>query len=118
MEQPRFDFSVVKRLGWILAIRRAVFRQHNRSPEPLSITLLAPHYKDGMERMYSDMARVTRFVKPDPMDAEALGKAELAKEMNKGAYKAIANPWDELDVIAVALQDYQAEELRPNRERV
>ena len=79
--------------------------------------MLAPHYKDGMERMYSDLARVTRFVTPPPLDVEVLG-AELAVEMNKGAYRAIANPWDEEDVIAVALQDYQAEELRPNRERV
>ena len=46
-QQPRLDFSVVKRLGWILAISRAVVRQHNRSPEPGSITLLAPHYKYG-----------------------------------------------------------------------
>ena len=38
--------------------------------------------------------------------------------MNKDAYRAIASPWDEEDVIAAALQDYQAEELRPNREWV
>ena len=63
------------------------------------------------------MARATRFVTPPPLDVEVLG-TELAAEMNKGAYRAIANPWDEEDVIAAALQDYQAEELRPNRERV
>jgi hypothetical protein len=78
--------SVVKKLGWILGIRRAVFAQHNRPLVPGSITLLAPHYKEGMERMYSDLARVTRFVKPDSMDAEAIGSAEVAEQMNKGAY--------------------------------
>ena len=38
------------------------------------------------------MARATRFVMPPPLDAKVLG-AELAVEMNKGAYRAIANPW-------------------------
>jgi hypothetical protein len=68
-EHPRLDFSVVKILGWILAIRRAVFRQHNRSPEPESITLLAPHYKEGVGRMYSDFARATRFIQLVPLEA-------------------------------------------------
>ena len=80
--------------------------------------MLPPHCKEGMERMYPDLARVTRFVKPDPMDAEALGSNELAKEMNKGPYRAIVNLWDEDDFSAAAAQDFDAEELRPNRERV
>ena len=80
--------------------------------------MLAPHYKQGMERMCSDLARVTRFVQPDSMDAEAIGSAEVAEQMNKGAYWAIANPWDEEDVIAAALKDYDADDLRPSRERV
>ena len=63
------------------------------------------------------MARAARFATPSPLDVEVLG-TEQAVEMNKGAYRAIANPWDEEDVIAVALQDYQAEEQRPNREWV
>ena len=69
---------------WILGIRRAVCTLHNRSPVPGSITLLAPHYKQGMERMYSDLARATRFVKPEPTDAEDIGSAEVAKQMNQG----------------------------------
>ena len=101
-----------------MAIRRAVFTRHNRSPEPGSITLLAPHNKEGMERMYSDLARAMRLVKPDPMAAEARGSDELAKEMNKGSYRATANPLDEDDFIAAAAQDFDAEELRANRERV
>ena len=87
-------------------------------PEPGSITLLAPRYKEGMERMYSDLARVTRFVKPDPMGAEALGSDELAKEMNNGSYRAIANPSDEEDFIAAAAQDFDDDVLRPNHEWV
>ena len=75
-----------------MAILRAVFRQHNRSPEPGSITLLAPHHKDGMDKMHFDLQRATRFVTFAPLGAEILG-AELAVEMNKGAYRAIANPW-------------------------
>ena len=54
-----------------------------------------------MERMYPDLARVTRFVKPDPMDAEALGSNELAKDIHKGLYRATANLWDEDDFIAL-----------------
>ena len=46
--------------------------------------MLAPNYKEGMEMMYSDLARATRFVTPPPLDEEVLG-AELAAEMNKGA---------------------------------
>ena len=79
--------------------------------------MLAPHYKEHMEKMYSDLARATRFVTPHPLDVEILGH-DLVVEMNKSAYRTLANPWDEEDVIAVALQDYQAEELWPNRERV
>ena len=67
--------------------------------------MLAPHYKDGMGWVYSDLARAT------------IG-TELVAEMNKSAYRTLANPLDEEDVIAVALQDYQAEEQRPNRELV
>ena len=61
--------------------------------------MLAPYYKDGMDNMYSDLQRATRFVTLAPLDAEVLG-AELAAEMNKGAYRAIANLWDEEAVIA------------------
>ena len=67
--------------------------------------------------MYSDLQRATRFVTLAPLDAEVVG-AELAVEMNTSAYRTIANPWDEKGVIEAALQDYQAEELWPNRERV
>ena len=77
--------------------------------------MLAPNYKQGMEMMYSDLARVTRFVKPEPIDAEDIGSAEVAKQMNEGAYRAYANPWGEEDVIAVAAKGYDQ---RPNRERV
>ena len=44
---------------------------------------------------------------PHLLDVEVLG-TELAVEMNKGAYRAIAIPCDEEDVMAAALQDYQA----------
>ena len=54
--------------------------------------MMAPHYKDGMVNMYSDLQRVTRFATLAPLDAEVLG-AELAAEINKGAYRAIANLW-------------------------
>ena len=80
--------------------------------------MLAPRHKEGMDRMHSDLARVTRFVKPLPLEAEALGSAELAEDTSVGLYRAIANPWDEDDFIAVAVQDFDAEELRRNRERV
>ena len=56
---------------------------------------MAPHYKEGVDRMYSDLARVTRFVKPGPVGAEDIGSAEVAKQMNEVAYRALANPWDE-----------------------
>ena len=79
--------------------------------------MLAPHYKDGMDNMYSDLQRATRIVTLALLDAEYFG-TELTAELNKGAYRVIANPWGEKEVIAVALQDYQAEELWPNRERV
>ena len=80
--------------------------------------MLAPHYKEGMDRMHSDLARVTRFAKPLPLEAEAVGDADLEVDLNKGSYRAIANPWDEDDFIAVAAQDFGAKDLRPNRERV
>ena len=67
--------------------------------------------------MYYDLQRAMRFVPLAPLDAEVLG-TELAVELNKSAYRVIANPWYEKDLIEVALQDYQAEELWPNRERV
>ena len=57
-----------------------------------SITLLAPHYKDGMDNMYSDLQPAMRFVTLAPLGAEVLG-AELAAEINKGAYRAIAKLW-------------------------
>ena len=50
---------------WILNIRRAVLTGQNRSPVPGSITLLAPHYKEGMERMYASLRRVVGYVQPD-----------------------------------------------------
>jgi hypothetical protein len=66
VQQPRLDFSTVKKLAWILGIRRALFMQYDRSPVPGSIMLLAPHYKQGLEGMYSDLALVTRLVTPGP----------------------------------------------------
>ena len=38
--------------------------------------------------------------------------------MNKGSYRAIANPWYEDDFITVAAQDFDAGELQPNPERI
>ena len=80
--------------------------------------MLSPHYKEGMERMYSDLARATKFMKPLLLESEAFGNAELEEDLNKGSYRAMANPWDEDDFIAVAVQDFDAEDLRPVRERV
>ena len=34
------------------------------------MTLLAPHYKEGVDKMYSDMAAVIRFVRPAPIDED------------------------------------------------
>ena len=68
--QRRVDFMVIKQLAWIQGIRRAVLDQHNRSPVPGSVTLLAPHYTDGIEKMYSDMAAVIRYVRPDPIEED------------------------------------------------
>ena len=57
-------------MAWILRIRREVFERFNRSPVPGSVTLLAPHYKDGVEKMYLDMAAVIRYVRPAPIDED------------------------------------------------
>ena len=80
--------------------------------------VLAPHYKEGVDRMHSDLARATRFVKLVPLEADALGDVHLEEEMNRGSYRAIANPWDEDDFIAVAVKEFDAEELRPKPARV
>ena len=53
---------------------------------------MAPQYKGGMDKMYSNLQRATQFVTLAPLDAEVLG-TELALEMNNGAHRAIANPW-------------------------
>ena len=65
--QPRVGINVVKQMAWVLKIRRAVFERYNRSPVPGSVTLLAPHYKEGVDKMHSDMAEVIRFVSPSPI---------------------------------------------------
>ena len=73
------DISLVKQLGWVLTIRRTVLARHDRSPDPGSALLLAPHYKDGMELIYNDISKVLRFV-PDPMPADALGSSAVAED--------------------------------------
>ena len=80
--------------------------------------MLAPHYKQGLERMCSDLARVTRLITPDPMGPDDIGSAEFAEQVNKSAFMNVANPWDEEDIIAAAVHNYDAPDLRPNRERV
>ena len=57
-QQARVDLTLVKALGWILNIRRQVLTEQNRSLGSGSITLLAPHYKEGMEKMYASLRRV------------------------------------------------------------
>ena len=46
--------------GWILHIRLAVLAIHDRSPVPGSVTLLAPHYREGMELIYEGVRQVRR----------------------------------------------------------
>eukprot|EP00974_Lingulodinium_polyedra_P103331 10005113-Lingulodinium_polyedra.AAC.1 len=70
---------LVKQLGWFWGIRRAVLAQHNVSPFPGQITLLALHYKEGMERMYSDLARAIRYAKPTPFRPEDISSTEFAR---------------------------------------
>ena len=38
---------------------------------------------------------------------EMLGDPTFTKEVNKGAYMVLANPWDEEDVKKTALQGYE-----------
>ena len=85
-QQPRVDMMLVKRLGWILELRRATLSQHNRSPVPGSVTLLAPHYKHGMDKMYADIRAVARFVQPDPITGFGVLDSTFANDLNKGAY--------------------------------
>ena len=68
-------------------IRRRVLARHDRSPVPGSVTLLAPWYKEGVELMYTDMRKVTRYVASDPMPQEvladldpSLGSTDAAKD--------------------------------------
>ena len=63
-----------------MLIRRKVLEQHNRSLVPGSVVLLAPHYRDGMESIYTDMSKVLRRVVPDPIPADALGSSALAED--------------------------------------
>ena len=42
--------------------------------------MLAPHYRDGMESIYTDMSKVLRRVVPDPIPADALGSSALAED--------------------------------------
>ena len=62
-----------------MRIRRKVFARHDRSPIPGSVSLLAPHYREGMEMVYTDMRKVIRFVQPDPMPAAAIGSSDMAQ---------------------------------------
>ena len=55
---------------------------------------------------------------PDPVDPDDIGSTEFAKQMNKGAWLNVANPWDEEEIIAAAVEDYDAPDLQPNREQV
>eukprot|EP00974_Lingulodinium_polyedra_P110325 10672156-Lingulodinium_polyedra.AAC.1 len=64
-------------------MRRAFLEEHNRSPPvPGWITLLAPLYEEGMERMYSDLARA-RYVKPEPVDEKAISSASLPQDLSE-----------------------------------
>ena len=38
---------------------------------------------------------------------EKLGDPTFTKEVNQGAHRVLANPWDEEDVKKIALQSYQ-----------
>ena len=38
---------------------------------------------------------------------EKVGDPAFAKELNKGVYRVLANPWDEEDVKKTALQGYE-----------
>eukprot|EP00974_Lingulodinium_polyedra_P111818 10815165-Lingulodinium_polyedra.AAC.1 len=76
----------VKQLGCVLGIRRAVLAQHDVSPVPGQITCLAPRYMEGMERMYSDLARVIRYVGPTPFRPEGVGITGFTQELSKPFY--------------------------------
>ena len=71
-----------------------------------------------MDRIQSDLEWATRFIKRVPLEADALGDVDFEEKMNRGLYGTIANPWDEDDFIAVAVKEFDAEELRPNPARV
>eukprot|EP00974_Lingulodinium_polyedra_P027984 2703104-Lingulodinium_polyedra.AAC.1 len=68
-----------------------------------------------MERMYSDLERVIRYVKPKPVGETAIGNATLSHDLSEGAWKVLADPWDEEEIQKAAGQAY---DLKPNRERV
>jgi multiple sugar transport system permease protein len=97
--QPRIELSLVKKLNWILTIRRQVFTECHRSHVPGSIALLAPNYKLGLEKMWTSLARVTRFIEDD-------NGASTKKP--QGAWMTIANPWDEEETIQYAVENYTA----------
>ena len=96
----------MKKLNWILTIRRAVFTECNRSLAPGSIALLAPNYKQGLEKMYASLARVTRFIEED-------NGASTKKP--QGAWMTIANPWDEEETIEAAVENLPQ---KPTRDKV
>ncbi len=116
--QLRIDVSLVKMLGWVLELRRATLQQFNRSPVSGSITLLAPHYKEGMEKMYADIKRVARYVVPDQITAAGIGDQAVADDLNKGVFMCLALPWDEDETVEAAVKGYEAGRLQPCRERV
>ena len=94
-QQPRVAMRLVKMLGWILELRRATLTQHDRSPVPGKVTLMAPHYKQGVEKLYADIKAVARLVKPAPLTGFGDLDPTFSKDLNKGTHQCLAAPCDE-----------------------
>ena len=64
--EPRVGLGLVKKLMWILQIRRKVLEKDGRPPTPETFDLLGGSlYKEAVDLMHADMRAVLRFVKPE-----------------------------------------------------
>ena len=68
--------------------------------------MLAPNYKLGLEKMWTSLARVTRFIEED--NGPSTKKPQ-------GAWMTIANPWDEEETIEAAVENLPQ---KPTRDKV
>ena len=82
VDKPRLTDTPLEQLvlDWILGIRRKTMARHGRRPVPGLVTLLAPHYRQGMEMLYQDMSKVIRLVQPDMIPANSIGSSAMAQE--------------------------------------